>query len=131
MYSNMMLLPIMFKERNITHAIMPQTEVCSNNHPLNRETLTELIHKIFSRHSRNFRRKGNHDTFGNSSVLFCQGKFLVLSCQITNVDFWPHNEQSMWPEGHQYWPALQGPGQFPNFGQQTLVSQMDAVKIAN
>src|SRR6266699_4404531 len=115
MHSDTMLLSIALKERNITHAIMAQAKICSNNYPLNRETLTELIHKIFSRHCCDFWREGNDDTIGNSSILFCQGKFLVLGCQITNVDFWSYNDQGMRPEGHQYWLALQDSGQLPDF----------------
>src|SRR5437763_1803577 len=102
MHSDMMLLSIVFKKCNITHTIMAQAEICSNNQSLNRETLTDFIHKIFSRHSRDFRGEGNHDTVSNSSVLFCQGKFLIHGCQIMNADIWLYNDQGMRPESHQY-----------------------------
>src|SRR5579859_152461 len=126
-----MLLAIVFKKMNITHAIMAEAEILAHHQAFERKASAEVIHKGFGSHCRDLWCKLNNNTIRNVAIVFCQSEFFFQGCQIAHIDLWSHHHKDMWRESHHDWCALQGLCHSAQFVQEALVLLVNTIKITN
>src|SRR5579859_1591122 len=95
-----MLLAIVFKKMNITHAIMAEAEIHTHHQAFERKASAEVIHKGFGSHCCDLWCKLNNNTVGDVPIVFCQCEFFFQGGQIAHIDLWPHHHEGVRRESY-------------------------------
>ncbi len=81
LYYYRMFFSITLKEVNISHAVMPKTEIGSNHHPSNHKTLSQAIQEVIGAQVRDFPCKTDYDAVVNMAISTGKCQFLFVRGQ--------------------------------------------------
>src|SRR5258707_2932997 len=81
LYYYRMFFSITLKEGNISHAVMSKTEIGSNHHPSNHNTLSQAIQAVICSQARNVPCKTDYDAVVNTAISTGKCQFFFVRGQ--------------------------------------------------